>query len=74
MATYDDEILVRLLEQQQSLTGTGYDQDAFGSLLAAIDTAGFLPVEDDDVAALDQLVPKDETVLHCPKCSHSWTV
>lgn len=63
LATYDNHALLRYLEEQPGLAGTGYDQSDIDILKAEIDAPlHFQPT--DDTSRLDQLA------CRWPECGH----
>lgn len=67
LATYDDSALIALLQEVNTLEGTGFDDDEIERLLAALDEANFDPDESDD-PRLDR-----KSVTDCPKCGHTFS-
>jgi len=60
------ELLLELQASDDGLTATGYDSDDLDTLLADLDTSGFLPVE--DTPRLDELQQ-----VECPACGERFT-
>jgi len=69
LATYDDAVLVQLLEAaaaDDDLFGTGYDGDDLDELLGA--PPDFAPIDDPG----DRLDQRNPTT--CPECGYEWRV